>query len=169
MNSNVATSSSLIQALRKFIYNLFGWILIVRKLSALEIEAAVKKAELGHLGEIAVFVSSRAPIFGGESTRERAIRTYAELKVGETEGNVGVLLFFCVSEKRIELVSDPVLKALVPDERWQEICSVTSDVILLASLEAGIYKAIELVGATLLNAIPGAKKLNQLTDTPRIS
>ena len=60
------------------------------------IEAAIKASEAEHVGEIRFAVEGGldgAPLFKGQSARERAIELFSQLRVWDTEQNTGVLIY----------------------------------------------------------------------------
>jgi uncharacterized membrane protein len=90
------------------------------------IEAAVAAAEAGHRGEIRVAVDlapDLADVLRGQSIRARAEMAFARLRVWDTEGNSGVLIYLAWAERQVEIVADRGIAALVPPSAWERICA----------------------------------------------
>ena len=73
------------------------------------IENAIKASEATHAGEIRFAVEGaleRAPLFAGQSPRERAIDVFSALRVWDTERNNGVLIYVLLADRDVEIVVD---------------------------------------------------------------
>ena len=90
-----------------------------------EIEDAVRKAELGHSGEIRFAIESRLnpiSVLFGQTARLRAVEVFSHLRVWDTEKNNGVLIYLLWSERNIEVIADRGLNSLVKTEEWEQVC-----------------------------------------------
>ena len=74
-----------------------------------KIEAAIKASEAEHVGEIRFVVEGGldgAPLFKGQSARERAIELFSLLRVWDTQQNTGVLIYLLLADRAVEIVAD---------------------------------------------------------------
>ncbi len=80
------------------------------------IEAAIKASEAEHVGEIRFAVEGGldgAPLFKGQSARDRAIELFSQLRVWDTQQNTGVLIYLLLADRAVEIVADRGIYAKV--------------------------------------------------------
>ncbi|OWT63478.1 hypothetical protein CEY11_03865 [Candidimonas nitroreducens] len=132
-----------------------------------EIAEHISRAERGHTGELMVAVEAVAPPHERDCGL-RALEVFGRLKVWDTPGDTGVLLYLALDRHYVEIIADRGVG--VPDAAWQEACAQ-----LQAGLAAGRYghALLETVDAIekLLQAhcpapVPGAPHPNALPDEP---
>src|SRR5690606_19240146 len=73
------------------------------------IAAAVAAGEALHQGQVCFAVEAALPLralLGGMEARTRAREVFAQLRVWDTSGNNGVLVYLLLAERRIEVVAD---------------------------------------------------------------
>ncbi|HUF81102.1 MAG TPA: TPM domain-containing protein, partial [Burkholderiales bacterium] len=93
-----------------------------RTLDALE--RAIGASEAAHGGEIRFAVEGAldaAPLFGGQSARERAIDVFSLLRIWDTERNNGVLIYLLLADHDVEIVADRGLNEKVGPAEWEAI------------------------------------------------
>lgn len=94
--------------------------------SALDkIKAAIKASEAEHVGEIRLVVEGgldRAPLFKGQTARERAIQLFSQLRVWDTRHNTGVLTYLLLADRAVEIVVDRGIHAKMGTPAWSTIC-----------------------------------------------
>ncbi len=131
---------------------------------------AVTESEARHRGELRVCVEGGLPphaLWHGVSPRQRAIELFSQLNVWDTALNNGVLIYLLLADRRIEILADRGLSAVVPCEVWQALTDRLSASLQAGQYEAGLRQAIDEVGTLLRQHFPaheGTKRLNELPD-----
>lgn len=103
--------------------------------------------------------------------RERALMMFSKLRVWDTEGNNGVLIYLLLAERAIELVADRALARQVPQGEWDAMVLRLGDALHQGRFEDGLTQALEEVSALLVQHFPrtsgdGAAPGNELPDDP---
>jgi uncharacterized membrane protein len=134
------------------------------------IERAVKAAEVGHAGQIRFVVEGAldgAPLFKGQSARERALDIFSQLRIWDTADNNGVLIYLLLADRNVEIIADRGIDAKVGAAGWEKICSAMEAEFVHANFEAGVVKGIAAVSQQLAKHFPmrGAGN-NELPDGP---
>lgn len=137
------------------------------------VEAAVAAAETGHRGEIRVAVAltpDLADVLRGRALRARAEEAFARLRVWDTEGNNGVLIYLAWAEHQVEIVADRGIAARVPQAAWEGICRELAAGCRAGRPAAALGGAVEAVGALLRTHFPaaGADNPDELPNRPRL-
>ena len=138
--------------------------------SLLAIERAIKESETAHVGEIRFAVEAAldgAPLFRGQSPRERAIELFSLLRVWDTEHNNGVLIYLLLADRGVEIVADRAVHARVGSGEWEAICRKMEAHFGQASYEAGVLGGIHEVTRHLAQHYPAfADSRGELPDKP---
>jgi uncharacterized membrane protein len=127
------------------------------------IEAAVAAAEAGHRGEIRVVVAlapDLAEVLRGRSVRARAEEAFARLRVWDTEGNSGVLIYLAWAERQVEIVADRGIAARVPSSAWERICADLTAGCSARRPAQALTTAVASVGTLLRTHFPLAEPAN---------
>ena len=127
------------------------------------VEAAVAAAEAGHRGEIRVAIAlapDLADALHGRTVRVRAEDAFAHLRVWDTEGNSGVLIYLAWAERQVEIVADRGIAARVPRSAWEEICTELAAGCRTGRPAPALAKAVAAVGALLRAHFPSADAPN---------
>jgi putative membrane protein len=102
--------------------------------------------------------------------RQGAARAFVVEEVFATRQRTGVLIFLSLFERRVEIVCDEGIRALVPAAAWTEISTRLASGITRGSAGTALVEAIEACGALL--AKHGLERasadLNELPDEPRL-
>ncbi|MEO8137375.1 MAG: TPM domain-containing protein [Betaproteobacteria bacterium] len=134
------------------------------------IEAAVKKSETRHNGEIRFAVEGAlhsAALFHGQSARERAIEVFANLRVWDTEHNNGVLIYLLLADRDVEIIADRGVHVKVGADAWEAICRTMETAFRQGEYRNGVVAGIEAVAQHLARHFPGMKgRQNELPDSP---
>lgn len=134
------------------------------------IAEAVARSEARHRGEIRFVVEGGMPfedLVRGVQARARAEALFAQLRVWDTEGNSGVLVYVQLLDRRIEIVADRGIAARVAQAEWDAICRGMEAAFRERQFEAGAVAAIERVTALLAAHFPAAgDNPNELPDRP---
>ncbi|MEI6734843.1 MAG: TPM domain-containing protein [Comamonadaceae bacterium] len=137
---------------------------------------AVTASEHRHSGEIRIFVESGLPLAyvlrnapTSQLVRQRALALFSELRVWDTAGNNGVLIYLLLAERKIEIVVDRGLNDLVEERIWQTLAVGMKGAFAAGRFEEGLMDALAAVSSLLeqhFPAISGRRRPNQLPDAP---
>ncbi|MBY0560245.1 TPM domain-containing protein [Hyphomicrobium sp.] len=99
------------------------------------------------------------------NTRRRASEQFLAQNLHTTEGRTGVLLFVSLAEKRVEIIADSGIDALVPKGTWQKIVDQLTAEIGAGRAVDGFERAIKQIGDQLAAHFPpGNADPNELPD-----
>lgn len=124
---------------------------------ASKLEQTITHAEQGHRGEIRLVIESRLPsarIWQNTTPRARAIDWFSQLRVWDTEGNTGILLYLLLAENQLELVADRGIASKVPQAQWNEICAQLQSHLARHEVEVGLNTTITQLGQLLQQHFP---------------
>jgi uncharacterized membrane protein len=134
------------------------------------IEQAIKAGEATHSGQVRFVVEGAldgAPLFRGQSARERALDIFAHLRIWDTAHNNGVLIYLLLADRKVEIVADRGIDAKVGREGWQKICAGMEGDFKAGKFEAGVIKGIAAVSRQLATYFPKQDAgPNELPDAP---
>ena len=134
------------------------------------IEQAIKASETAHVGEIHFAVEGAldgAPLFKGQSARERAIDMFSQLRVWDTEHNNGVLIYLLLADRDVEIVADRGIHAKVNSRGWEKVCRKMETAFKQANYEGGVVSGIQAVTRHLVEHFPAVGTgRNELPDKP---
>jgi uncharacterized membrane protein len=132
------------------------------------IERAIRASEATHGGEIRFAVEGAldgAPLFKGQSARERAIDAFSLLRIWDTERNNGVLIYLLLADRDVEIVADRGIHAKVGPAEWELICRNMESAFRHGDYEKGAIAGIGAVTAHLARHFPAAAgDRNELLD-----
>lgn len=137
------------------------------------IQAAIKRTERTHLGEICFAIEGGlglGQVARGRTSRERAEEVFAQLRVWDTAHNTGVLIYLLLADHAIEVVADRAVAARVARAEWDEICALMRAKFAAREYEAGAVAGLEAVTALLVRHLPseGVANPDELPDRPQI-
>ncbi len=134
------------------------------------IEQAIRRAEAGHSGQIRFVVEGAldgAPLFKGQSARERALDVFSHLRIWDTAHNNGVLIYLLLADRKVEIIADRGIDARVGAAGWQAICRMMEAEFRQGNFVAGVGKGIDAVSRELAKYFPrSAGGPNELPDSP---
>jgi uncharacterized membrane protein len=134
------------------------------------IERAIKAGEGTHSGQVRFVVEGAldgAPLFRGQSARERALDIFSQLRIWDTAHNNGVLIYLLLADRNVEIVADRGIDAKVGADGWEKICKTMETDFRAGNFEAGVIKGIEAVSKQLAMHFPGhGRGRNELPDAP---
>jgi uncharacterized membrane protein len=131
------------------------------------IEKAIEEAEREHAGQIRFAVEGAldaAPLFRGQSARERALEVFSQLRVWDTEHNNGVLIYLLLADRNVEIVADRGIHARTGTQ-WEEICRAMEAELRRGNYEKAVLEGIRAVARHLARHFPGSR-VNELPDKP---
>ena len=137
-----------------------------------KIEAAIKASEAEHVGEIRFVVEGGldgAPLFQGQSARERAIELFSQLRVWDTQNNTGVLIYLLLADRAVEIVADRGIHAKVDSQEWSKVCRQIEAAFRESNFEGGVLSGVQAVTQHLLQHFPAdGSNTNELPDRPAL-
>ena len=158
----------------RLLSNLFGgWFRLTRWFPAdtmRRIRDAVAEGERGHAGELCLAVESRySPwaVFNGLQPRERAHQLFSLLRVWDTAGNSGVLVYLQLAERRVEIVADRGIAARVAPQLWDSLCGDFARDIAAGPADAAVLACLARINRLLTEHYPApADNPRELPDDP---
>ena len=134
------------------------------------IERATKASEAMHLGQIRFAVEGAldgAPLFRGQSARERAIEVFSLLRVWDTQHNNGLLIYLLLADRAVEIVADRGIHAKVGAHEWDKICRQMEAAFRQANYAGGVIDGVQAVTRHLVGHFPAdGGSRNELPDQP---
>lgn len=136
------------------------------------ITAAIDAGELRHGGEVCFAVEPALhwlDVLRGVEARARAEDAFARLRVWDTEGNTGVLLYVLLADHRLEIIADRGLRGVAP-ERWRAVCETIEAGLRAGEPGAAIVRGIEAISDVLAEHAPlaeGHEDRDELPNRPR--
>lgn len=134
------------------------------------IEKAIQASESRHAGEIRFVVEAALdgwPLFKGQSARERAIDLFSQLRVWDTAGNNGLLIYLLLADRAVEIVADRGIHARVGAQEWSRICQQMQTAFRQSNFEAGVLEGVQVVTRHLVAHFPAdGCNPNEIPDKP---
>ena len=134
------------------------------------IEAAIKAGEATHSGQVRFVVEGAldgAPLFRGQSARDRALDVFGQLRIWDTSHNNGVLIYLLLADRDVEIIADRGIDAKVGAEGWERICRAMEAEFRSGQFERGVIDGIAAVSRELAKHFPpGGPHRNELPDAP---
>ena len=134
------------------------------------IEAAIKAGEAAHAGQVRFVVEGAldgAPLFRGQSARERALDIFSQLRIWDTAHNNGVLIYLLLADRDVEIVADRGIDARVGAAGWEKICAAMEVDFKAGNFERGVIAGIAAVSREMAAHFPkSGGGVNELPDAP---
>ncbi|CAG0929046.1 MAG: hypothetical protein EFKGCFLK_01546 [Rhodocyclaceae bacterium] len=134
------------------------------------IESAVAASEQRHDAELRFAVEAGltfAALLRGQTARQRAIEVFSQLRVWDTEHNSGVLIYVQLVDRKVEILADRGIDALVPQAEWDAICRRIEQRYREGEFEQGTCAAIEEITVRLARHFPPrAANPDELSNRP---
>ncbi len=143
---------------------------LLPKASMTAITLAIRTQEMALTGEIRFAVEnalSLQQLKKNTTPRERAETLFSSLKVWDTEGNNGVLIYLLIADQAFEIVADREAARRIPKEAWTSIqCSMVT-AFKAGEFESGIIEGIKALGLEMTQVFQGHDIAgNELPDKP---
>jgi uncharacterized membrane protein len=144
------------------------------EVALVRIRAAIAVSEAAHSGEIRFAVEAALPwsyLRRDAPVHERAQMIFSKLRVWDTAGNNGVLIYVELADHQIEIVADRGIGAHVESQEWAGIAAAMRDRFRSGAFEAGVIEGVQAVGALLSRHYPladGETNPNELPDHPAV-
>lgn len=134
------------------------------------VEDTIRQGEALHGGQVRFVVEASldgAPLWHGQSARERAIDLFGQLRIWDTEHNSGVLIYVLLADRAVEIVADRGIHARCGVEPWGRICADMQRQFADGRFAEGSTAGVRAVGELLTQHFPsGQAKANELPDRP---
>lgn len=128
------------------------------------IEAAIGAAEHRTSGEVRFVVETAlepAEVWAGLSPRERAIQTFSDLHVWNTELRNGVLIYVLLADRDVEIVADRGAAERVGQADWEEACRLMEGHYRAGRFAEGSLAGVAAVGGLLEKHFPAGRGRNR--------
>jgi uncharacterized membrane protein len=140
------------------------------------IEQAIARAEQTHLGEIRFAIETALTplhIINQVTPHARALEVFAHLRVWDTDGNNGVLIYVQLADRHVEIVADRGFQGRVSDSEWQAVCRLMEENFRAGRFQIGAVAGVEAIGSLLVRHFPQTRaqledSRNQLPDRPTL-
>jgi uncharacterized membrane protein len=136
----------------------------------LAIEGAIKKTEAAHCAEVRFVVEGALevmPLYRGQTSRQRALDVFSDLRMWDTEHNSGVLLYLLLADRQVEIVADRGVHQKVGRGTWTEICHEMQTAFKAGNFDHGAVHGIHAVAQHLAEHFPATvARANELPDEP---
>lgn len=139
-----------------------------------KLERFTQASEARHSGEIRICIEAGLPmsyLWRDATPRERAVAMFGKLRVWDTQGNNGVLIYVLLAERAIEIVADRAVSMPANNTFWQDSVNKLSAHLKRGDFESGLTQALEEISALLVQnfAVDAtAANKNELTNRPDV-
>ena len=134
------------------------------------IAQAIHASEQTHGGEIRFVVEASlegAPLWTGQTTRERAIDVFSQLRIWDTEGNNGVLIYLLLADRSVEIIADRGIHTCAGSAPWVAMCRAMELAFSKSEFLPGTVTGIASIAKVIGQHFPAqGKRTNELPDTP---
>ena len=139
------------------------------------ITAAIAAGEQRHAGQLVLAVEAELgwrALWRGDTARQRAEQAFARLRVWDTVGNDGVLLYLLLADHAVEVVADRGLQH-ISAAQWQSVCDRLRERVQAGTpLAAAVEQAVVELSGLLAAAVPRQPGLAEagpgLADRPHL-
>lgn len=142
--------------------------------AALErITQAIAAGETTHGGQLVFAVEESlgcGALWHGDTSRQCAERAFALLRVWDTPGNNGVLLYLLLADHAVEVVADRGYDGRVQSAQWQQCCDMLRQRVAQGQpLGTAVEACIADLSALMAGAMPPGERVpaSGLPDHPR--
>jgi uncharacterized membrane protein len=135
-----------------------------------EIERAIGEVEAQHSGEIRFAIETAVDLprlWRGVSPRQCALDAFAQLRVWDTAGNNGVLIYVLFADRDVEIVADRAIAERVSQADWEAVCRTMEEHFRAGRFGPGAVAGVHGVGRLLAQHFPrSGGDRNELPDRP---
>ena len=121
------------------------------------IEAAIAAAETRTSGEIRFVVETAlepTEVWAGLGGRDRAMQTFSDLHMWNTEGRNGVLIYVLMADRDVEIVADRGAAVRISPNEWESACRLMENHFREGRFKEGAIAGVEAVGGLLEREFP---------------
>jgi uncharacterized membrane protein len=135
-----------------------------------DIKTAITASETRHRGELRFVIEGHLPIYRlllGTTSRQRAERLFDRMGVNQTLEHSGILIYVLLAERRVEIVADSGIVALVAQATWDAICAGMIEHFRQSDFRTGALQGIAQTTELLASNFPAhGGNPNELPDAP---
>lgn len=138
------------------------------------IQFAIATSEQSHRAEICFAVEralSLSDLFAVVSPRARAETVFGQLRVWDTAGNNGILIYVLLAEHAIEVIADRDARSRIDAADWKRVCDLVASGFVEGHHADAIVAAIELLTPLLAAhypGLPGSSREQDLSNEPTV-
>ena len=128
------------------------------------IEKGIAAAEARCSGEIRFVVETALElpeVWGGLTPRERAVQTFSDLHMWNTERRNGVLIYVLAADRGVEIVADRGAAALIDQAAWEGVCRLMEGHFRGGRCAEGSEAGVAAVGGLLARHFPPPPGVNR--------
>jgi uncharacterized membrane protein len=137
------------------------------------IEAAIAAAEARTSGEIRFVVETAlepGEVWAGLAPRERAVQTFADLHIWNTELRNGVLIYVLLADRDVEIIADRGATGRISQADWEGVCGAMETHFRAGRFSEGALAGVAGVGGLLEKYFPadGGRNRDELPNQPAL-
>jgi uncharacterized membrane protein len=128
------------------------------------IEKAIAAAEARCSGEIRFAVETAlelSEVWAGLTPRERAVQTFSDLHIWNTEHRNGVLIYVLAADRDVEIIADRGAVKVIDQAAWEGVCRLMEGHFREGRFGEGAVAGIDAVGALLARHFPPPRGVNR--------
>ena len=134
------------------------------------IEQAISQSERRHRGELRLAVENTLPpmqVWRGRTAADRAQQVFANLRIWDTEENIGVLIYLMLADHEVHIIADRGIARRVAQSEWDAIATSMQQAFRRGDFREGALTGIESVSKLLIRHFPAdSLNPNELSDRP---
>ena len=137
------------------------------------IEHAIAAAEARTSGEVRFVVETAlelGEVWGGLTPRHRAVQTFSDLHIWNTELRNGVLIYVLLADRQVEIVADRGANQRIAQADWEGVCRVMEGHFRAGRFAEGSLAGVGAVGDLLARHFPpqGGRNRDELPNQPAL-
>ena len=128
------------------------------------IAAAIAAAETRTSGEVRFVVETALElpeVWAGVGARDRAVQTFSDLHMWDTEARNGVLIYVLLADRNVEIVADRGAAWLIGQADWEGVCRIMEGHFGAGRFAEGAVAGVEAVGGLLARHFPPPQGRNR--------
>src|SRR5512144_3226889 len=128
------------------------------------IEKAIAAAEARCGGEIRFVVETAlelSEVWRDLTPRERAVHTFSDLHMWNTERRNGVLIYVLAADRGVEIVADRGAAKLIDQAEWEGVCRLMEGHFRAGRFAEGSVAGVDAVGNLLARHFPPPQGVNR--------
>lgn len=128
------------------------------------IQNAIAAAETRSSGEIRFVVETALElpeVWGGLTPRHRAVQTFSDLHIWNTELRNGVLIYVLLADRVVEIIADRGANLRITQADWEGVCRIMEEHFRAGRYGEGSLAGVAAVGELLARHYPPSGGLNR--------
>src|SRR3954464_8464712 len=129
-----------------------------------DIEQAIAAAETRTSGEIRFVIETALELpdlWAGLSPRERAVQTFSDLHIWNTEQRNGVLIYVLLADRDVEIVADRGTNGRIAPADWEGVCRLMEGHFRAGRFAEGSKSGVQAAGEWLARQFPASRTGNR--------